>query len=71
MKGLSAAAAASFEENVEIIHVLAVLGALGPCGAEGCQARPVPMHIPQPGTAAREAQDPRRIESLVKIEICG
>ena len=67
----SMAAAPLFEEGVEIIYVLAVLSALGPCGAEGCQARHVPRQTPQPGTAAHEAQDPRRRKSLAMIEICG
>ena len=62
------AAAPLFEESVEIIHVLAVLGALGPCDSEGCQALHVPRQFPQPGTAAHEAQDPRRSDSLATKE---
>ena len=68
---ISMAAAAFFEECGEIIHVLAVLSALGQCDGERCQAILAPRQIPQPGTAAHEAQDPRRSKSLVMIEICG
>ena len=41
------ATAALFEECEEIIDVLAVEGAIERIVAEGCQAGPVPCHIPQ------------------------